>query len=523
MSEKEFASQLNNERNAIAKRREQLDRDEFQLDQTEKFGKYDITVPGEGEETYQSYLAKRPAEGIVRNGDSLYHTKTGQFASTDEYLSDKSAQATADYYYQLMNTDHEVQPEVDYDAMGLKQLVVAMARAERVGDRALSMEIQNIMEQKLDQHVETEGWKTGQKEEQLDILLSQVLALSGNSETNNRPVDATPEVTSPSEAGDTPDEAEETQKAEVSEGKSVTATEKPSENTEEPVVVAGDERFAQSANDGETLEEYEARNNRSDTSADSDAEKARIAAMRAEVDDLSDLQIGTREQREGLDEGKRSIWSRVKNGMHNLYSRSDLSESERAKRRDDFRHPIAYISGRFTERANRLHDYMHDEERDKNKQRLLLGAAIGVAALAAAYIFRDQISDAATSIFGGGSAADHANTVSTTIGHQGSIHDLDKFRTGHAGPGIVTGAEAPILQLHTPEASLYANAEPWDWAKAAFGPTAAEATLHHLSDLAQAHGHTVEWLPTADGHEYVKVDGISETTYVIDTFRPYAG
>jgi len=293
-------------------------------------------------------------------------------------------------------------------------------------------------------------------------------------------------------------------------------------------VVAGDEEFAQPANDGESYDEYVARLNTvangEEQSADTNTPNAAELARRAEViDDLSDLQTANTHT-----PSPESHRVEVANFDEVMDALAAPKQNEKISYRDMILHPLAYLSTRLADREKRLRDAANekrvngDEERYKKRQRLLLGVTVGVAALAAAYIFRDQIGDAVTNLSGGG-GGDHANTVGTTIGQQGSIHDLDKFRNGHAGPSIITGGEIPVPQLHTPEANLYANSDPWQWASDAFGRVNATPELHHLTDLAQAQGHVVEWLPARGGGEYIKIDGNSNTEAVLNILRPLAG
>ena len=151
MAEKEPTTRKtpDNEQDIAAKLKRQYERAQFDADQKESFGKFDVTVPGEGEDTYQSYLDQRPAEGVIRDGEVLRDAQTGAFASADTYENQLSN--TQDYYDQkggLVNKEGEYQPP-NYEAMGVLQLAKEAAKARQLGDRAEEEAVREAVEHYL--------------------------------------------------------------------------------------------------------------------------------------------------------------------------------------------------------------------------------------------------------------------------------------------------------------------------------------------------------------------------------------
>ena len=187
MSEREFTPTPLDERDEVARLKAQLAKAEIAANEAEAFGKFDVTAPNVSEQTYESYLAQRPEDGIMRDGESFRDNISGQFASAEAYGSDKTPQSTADYYHNLMESDSKPYEEKDFKSLGLKQLVFEMAKAENLGDKALSLEVQDAMGSRLTELAEKEGWTSKQKDEQAGILLNQVLVMSGQAETEATP------------------------------------------------------------------------------------------------------------------------------------------------------------------------------------------------------------------------------------------------------------------------------------------------------------------------------------------------
>jgi hypothetical protein len=137
------------ERDVAAKLKAQYEKAQFDADQKEAFGKYDVTAPNEGEDTYQSYLDQRPAEGIVHNGDVYQNAQTGKFASEQAYNAQNGD--TQAYYDQLggIEEKQEVYEGPNYEAMGVMQLAKEAAKAQQLGDRAEEATIREALEQHL--------------------------------------------------------------------------------------------------------------------------------------------------------------------------------------------------------------------------------------------------------------------------------------------------------------------------------------------------------------------------------------
>lgn len=128
-------------------------------------------------------------------------------------------------------------------------------------------------------------------------------------------------------------------------------------------------------------------------------------------------------------------------------------------------------------------------------------AALGVAGLGAALLVGDQ-----------------------QLGHQAAQH-------GHAVVGAAPAHIDPGSFNSTPAAPApevnpwHVNPGEWTWDVLArdpnIGAANAEATLHHLTDAATAHGHNVAWHMNPNGTEYPSVDGITDPQQVLDKLSEF--
>ncbi|MGH7218233.1 MAG: hypothetical protein ACREGE_02215, partial [Candidatus Microsaccharimonas sp.] len=136
------------ERDVAAKLKQQYEKAQFDADQKEAFGKFDVTAPDEGEHTYQSYLDQRPAEGAVRDGSGYRNAHTGTFASEQAYETQKGD--TQGYYDQLGGIgDQEVYEAPNYEEMGVMQLAKEAAKARELGDKAEEAAIREALDTHL--------------------------------------------------------------------------------------------------------------------------------------------------------------------------------------------------------------------------------------------------------------------------------------------------------------------------------------------------------------------------------------
>lgn len=142
MAEKEPVAErvLKDERDVVVKLQQQLERAQQDVARKEVFGKYDVTVPGEGELNYQEYLEKRPAEGVVRDGGDFRDAQSGRYSSAESYEAQRVS--SQDYYDKIggLVNKAEYQPP-DYESMGVLQLAKETAKARRLGDRAEEAQI----------------------------------------------------------------------------------------------------------------------------------------------------------------------------------------------------------------------------------------------------------------------------------------------------------------------------------------------------------------------------------------------
>ena len=89
-----------------------------------------------------------------------------------------------------------------------------------------------------------------------------------------------------------------------------------------------------------------------------------------------------------------------------------------------------------------------------------------------------------------------------------------------AAPAVpVTPAEVVVPGADLPPSTGFDY--PWDWATQAFGAEHAMTNLHDLAAKAAENGHAVEWHGSGT-HEWVEIDGNSNTKQVIDILRTYA-
>ncbi len=131
MHEPTAPSIRSDEHDKVAKLQRELEKAQFDAQQKEEFGKYDVTVPGKGEGNYQEYIDSRPNDGIVRNGDVYQYADTGKFAGEAAYTAQNG---TAEDHYDKVekvsiNGEH-------YKEMGVMQLAKEAAIARKDGNKA---------------------------------------------------------------------------------------------------------------------------------------------------------------------------------------------------------------------------------------------------------------------------------------------------------------------------------------------------------------------------------------------------
>lgn len=150
MHEQTAPSIRSDEHDKIAKLQRELEKAQFDAQQKEVFGKYDVTAPNESEGTYQEYIDSRPGDGIVRSGDVFQNAATGQFASEAAYAAQNG---TAEDHYDAVekvtfNGDQ-------YKAMGVMQLAKEAAIARKEGNRAR----EGLIVEALEHHLTMDAMK----------------------------------------------------------------------------------------------------------------------------------------------------------------------------------------------------------------------------------------------------------------------------------------------------------------------------------------------------------------------------
>lgn len=356
MPEREAPPTPTDERDEVTRLKLQLAKAEIAVNEAEAFGKFDVAVPNVDEDTYASYLAKRPENGIIRDGESFRDTESGQFASAREYNNGKNndgktPQTTADYYRSIMDSDSKPYEEQDFSSFGLKQLVFEMAKAEKLGDKGLSMEIQDAMGTRLTNLADEQGWTSKQKDEQADILLAQVLKLSAQSNH---------EAASVKDAKLDNEDAPTTGKAAYG--------------------VPGDSGASiEPALEGESAEEYEARNNnpKIDT-LDSVALDPLSSSEQEPVDDLSDVKLENlpeAKDADKLDDKEQSFWNKVDQRRKSIMAWAGAKFSTGL-----------IVIGESVPRATKKMEET-DDQFEARKKRYAVAAVVGLVAVLAAYKF----------------------------------------------------------------------------------------------------------------------------------------
>lgn len=163
MAEQEpgFAKAVNPEAEELAKLQKKaseaqraFDKANFQYEHNELFGKYDVTVPNEGEVNFQEYIDQRPAgdnDGFNHENGEL--RQSGKFASFDQYLDYKKGTAAQQFDARVeglrdVNANVEIGAP-NYEEMGLMQLAKEASKARTLGDPEAEREIREAAEHHL--------------------------------------------------------------------------------------------------------------------------------------------------------------------------------------------------------------------------------------------------------------------------------------------------------------------------------------------------------------------------------------
>lgn len=131
MHEPTAPSIRSDEHDKVAKLQRELEKAQFDAQQKEEFGKYDVSVPGKGEGNYQEYIDSRPNDGIVRNGDVYQYADTGKFAGEAAYAAQNGT--TEDHYDKVEKVSINGE---QYQSMGVMQLAKEAAVARKDGNKA---------------------------------------------------------------------------------------------------------------------------------------------------------------------------------------------------------------------------------------------------------------------------------------------------------------------------------------------------------------------------------------------------
>lgn len=399
MSERDFTTQPTDERDVVAQLEAQLEAAKFDVKQKELFGKYDITTPNENEESYQSYLDKRPKNESA--GDNLQY-------------------------------EHSQKSEVAYEDMSLQELARKYGTSEAADDKSVGIEILTVLENKMNEKALSNGWTEETKNLHYRTLLDIADKEMRGADIENKPAasidldTASPEVTTtaPGEVIPTTD------------GESTIA-----DILQE--AVAAENKFSQPAKEGESQAEYEARHQAQDEGNKidmlDDIVLSPIAGEQDKVDDLSDIELVSLPEAEApegdsepLDEEKQSIWNRAKDRSKGLFAKAGA-----------FTSTTLFRIGNRMPTPKRKHEETN-EQFEKRTRRIGAIKLVGAVAIIAAGVFAMKLGLDGPDI-------DNAPSIGNADGGAGP----DGYVPEQAAPVIET---APAF---SPEASNVEPGEGW--------------------------------------------------------------
>lgn len=173
------------ERDELALLEAKVARKRIEVQGATNFGKFDITAPNQGEESYSTYIEQRPSDGVIRDTEGFRQTKTGQFAAETAYVEQT---APKNEILDMLHNPGE-QAEAHYDTMSRMELIKAAADAKVLGDRAELEDIRAAFEHNLmeeftreisagltEEESKTQGLryeKTKRTDEQFNLELAQ--------------------------------------------------------------------------------------------------------------------------------------------------------------------------------------------------------------------------------------------------------------------------------------------------------------------------------------------------------------
>jgi len=448
----------------------------FELEQNEKFGKYDsIEGPlNEGEQfmanSHAAYHAQRPSEGIVRDGDALHRTggsAAGAFASEAAYEAQKGNPynegdvANAGRYYDGLIGGNEVNEApigTDYEAMNPRQLALEAAKANELGDSAEMNDIRETLNIRLLNEVTTPGTQMTEEDyhegmAQYDHLVTLAIQRrvgktseqpvataaaavdTGEAIADNAPADSEAPVeatvagdTSEVVGGDTIDEPEARTDTGAASGEATDdsaptkpeAATEPTESERKPGNIV--ELLGTKVTIGQILRgpdgtvAYEV----------IEEDGSRVLAYEADL-----MSVEEREEKDSPTERIKAFWKKSKGFIVEKFT-------------------LGYMSAKWTIEdtvINRGIDHttsFEDAEKIKRRRRtaLLAGAA---AVIVAGIVLKNQ--DAVAHLFNGGSGLDAGvpNPTHTAVATEGlSAHDQAIADAMHSGSsGVETGAVDP--------------------------------------------------------------------------------
>lgn len=150
MHEPTAPSIRSDEHDKVAKLQRELEKAQFDAQQKEVFGKYDVTAPNEGEGNYQEYIDSHSNDGIVRNGDVFQNAATGKFASEAAYAAQNGT--TEDHYDAVEKVTFNGD---QYKEMGVMQLAKEAAMARKDGNAAR----EGLITEALEHHLTMDAMK----------------------------------------------------------------------------------------------------------------------------------------------------------------------------------------------------------------------------------------------------------------------------------------------------------------------------------------------------------------------------
>ena len=441
MSERDITLQPADERDEVARLEAQLQKAKFDANTKEAFGKFDVTTPNIGEDTYESYFAARPEEGTIRDGDAYRNSSDGTYVSAADYENNNGTTSR----YDSEQYERSQQNEVAYEAMTLKALARQYGASEAADDKSSAVEILTILDAKMNQKSQDNGWSEATK----DLHYATLMDIA---DKEMRGVNEQAQAVS---AGDTviPEES----------AKAPEAIADPSDAPETTLAATTDNEAiyeATATNGNEVI--YEVTDGGAATTSPAESSEAEVALEVATEATSAEESAQTNEPGdaesipapeeatptlavEALDPQKQSIWERVKNRTSELFAKAGAITST----------TLYVVGSSMPQPEKKLGET--NEEFEKRAKRIgavkLLGAVAIVTALSLL---------AKHGLEGLGDGLDSRDNSDLGNGDGGAGFEIGHADGGAGIDGYTPEKTTPITEIaFSPEASNAEQGEGW--------------------------------------------------------------